>query len=293
MNARPNPASPAMVRRQLGAELRRLRTSRALKLEDVAAWVGVAPSTVSRIETGKAPARISYVRAMLDRFQVTDEDCLQELLTLASQGYRESWHAGHAGLLPAGAGDYLDLEIDASEIRAYAARSVPGFLQTAGYAAAARRASRPGLNGTDAAAWAGLQQRRQELLLAGRRQLRVIIEESALRGVIGSRGTMAGQLRHLTDVAVSAPVTIRVAPLAAARPVLSPPFTVLAFDSPSAATAVAWTSGLNAQVTVTTSPQDVAEATETFTALTRAALPPEESVRLIRHLAEQTPDTRA
>ncbi len=211
-------ASPAVVRLRLGADLRRLREAHSLRLEDVAVWLDVAPSTLSRIETGKAPARISYVRAMLDRYQVTDEDYRQKLLSLAGQGQRKSWWTGHADLLPPGAGHYLDLEIDADEIRAYATQTVAEFLQTTRYAAAACRASRPGLNGNDADTWAALQQRRQELLLAAGRPLRLVIDESALRRVIGSPSTTEGQLRHLADVAASASVTIQVAPLAAAGP---------------------------------------------------------------------------
>ena len=45
--------------RQQRALERRLREARLLRLEDVAARLGVAPSTLSRIETGLAPARTS------------------------------------------------------------------------------------------------------------------------------------------------------------------------------------------------------------------------------------------
>jgi hypothetical protein len=50
-------ARPAAPRRILGAALRELREDRALRLEDAATRLGVAASTLSRIETGKAPAR--------------------------------------------------------------------------------------------------------------------------------------------------------------------------------------------------------------------------------------------
>ena len=53
---------PVMPRRRLGAELRRLREARFFRLEDVASVLDVAPSTLSRIETGKAPARTSVGR---------------------------------------------------------------------------------------------------------------------------------------------------------------------------------------------------------------------------------------
>lgn len=51
----------AVGRHGLGSELRALRQARSLRLEDVAAKLEVAPSTLSRIETGKAPTKMSYL----------------------------------------------------------------------------------------------------------------------------------------------------------------------------------------------------------------------------------------
>lgn len=48
------PADPAVSRHRLGTQLRQLRQARALRLADVAAELGIAGSTLSRIETGKA-----------------------------------------------------------------------------------------------------------------------------------------------------------------------------------------------------------------------------------------------
>ena len=282
---------PAVSRLRLGAELRVLREARSLRLEDVAARLDVAPSTLSRIETGKAPARTSYVAMMLDIFGVTDTGQRETLAGLARQGHRKNWFADHADLLPKGAGDYLGLEFAATSIRAYALQRVPGLLQTADYAAAACRATRPGLDRSGIEPLAAIQRRRQELLLAEGRELRLILDESALRRVVGTAGTTAGQLRHLAAIAASGPVTVQVVPLAAARTMLSPAFSMLTLGG-EPVTAVAWTSGLSGQVTVTTRAQDISHATETFDALTRAALAPDASTRLIGHLAGHFQDTR-
>jgi transcriptional regulator with XRE-family HTH domain len=56
---------PTVRRRRLGTELRRLREANSIKLEEVAEQLGVAPSTLSRIETGKAPTRSAYLSEML------------------------------------------------------------------------------------------------------------------------------------------------------------------------------------------------------------------------------------
>ena len=61
---------PTVRRRRLGTELRRLRESSGYKLEEVAAQLGVAPSTLSRIETGKAPTKSAYLNQMLETYGV-------------------------------------------------------------------------------------------------------------------------------------------------------------------------------------------------------------------------------
>ena len=56
---------PTVRRRRLGIELRKLRESNGYKLEEVAAQLGVASSSLSRIETVKAPTKSSYLNEML------------------------------------------------------------------------------------------------------------------------------------------------------------------------------------------------------------------------------------
>ena len=229
---------------------------------------------------------------LLDLYGVAGEKQREALASLARQGQRKNWWADHGNLLPAGAADYYDLEASAASIRAYTAGAVHGLLQTADYAAAACRASVPGLSAEHAASLAAIQHRRQELMLGVGRELRLVLDESALRRVIGSAGTMFRQLSHLAEAAASDHVTIQVIPLGGAHAVLSPELTLLSFGS-EASTAAAWTSGIHGQVTVTTRVRDVHRAAGTFAALTRAALPPQASACLIRHLAETVPDTPA
>jgi ribosome-binding protein aMBF1 (putative translation factor) len=86
-------SGPAVLRHQLGTELRRLREASSLRLEDVATGLGLAPSTLSRIETGKAPARTSYVYTMLDIYGVHDSQQRRALIDTAREGQRKSWWA--------------------------------------------------------------------------------------------------------------------------------------------------------------------------------------------------------
>src|ERR1700678_4038470 len=84
-------AGPGIRRQRLGAELRRLREDRYLRLEDVAARLGGATSTVSRIESGLAPTRTSYLAVMLDLYGLDDPGERAILTDLARDGRRKGW----------------------------------------------------------------------------------------------------------------------------------------------------------------------------------------------------------
>lgn len=81
-----NARGPDLCRHRLGSELRRLREAASLRLEDVAAALEVAPSTVSRIETGLQPTRTSFVYLMLDMYRVEDLESRRRLVNMAIDG---------------------------------------------------------------------------------------------------------------------------------------------------------------------------------------------------------------
>jgi transcriptional regulator with XRE-family HTH domain len=278
--------SVGLSRHRLGSELRRLRAACGLPLEDAAARLDLAPSTLSRIETGKASIRTSYLGLLLDLYQVSDADQRNALAGLARQGQRKDWWADHKGLLPARAGEYLGLETAASQVRGYAVQTLPGLLHTREYAVAACQATRPGLTADQVSALVLLLARRQELVLRGAARVDLVIEEPALRTVLGSARVMAGQLEHILDLAARGSATVRVAEHARNRTVLSQPFALLTMPAPAGPVA-AWCSGLNGQITVTTRARDIGAAQAAYAALTGTALSPAASVRLIGKLARQ------
>src|ERR1700751_4442805 len=95
---------PTVRRRRLGTELRRLRDSAGYKLEEVAGLLGVAPSTLSRIETGKAPTKSAYLSHLLELYRVTDPGQRQILVDMAREGHRKGWWAAYDDVLPSGLG---------------------------------------------------------------------------------------------------------------------------------------------------------------------------------------------
>jgi transcriptional regulator with XRE-family HTH domain len=63
-----------MLRRQLGAELRRLRERAQRTVADVAAELGWSESKLSRIETANTSIRSADLQRLLGTYKVTDQE---------------------------------------------------------------------------------------------------------------------------------------------------------------------------------------------------------------------------
>lgn len=273
--APPGPAS----RHLLGARLRKLRTARSLRLEDVAARLEVAPSTLSRIETGQAPLRTSYLYVMLDLYGITDPAERTELADQARQGQRKSWWDEYADLLPVSAGHYLALESAAAAVRSYHPQTVPGLLQTPAYAAA--YAARPGLAPARASLAALQARRRTEIARHGTPHVHLIIDRTALTRPVAPAEVMAAQIQYIASSLPASPaLTIQVT--GPSSPVLSPGFTLFSFP---AKPSVGCCPAPGGEVVTTTSRDALTAMNLTWHALTRAALTPADAAELLGQLA--------
>ncbi len=276
-------AGPTIRRRRLGIDLRRLREQSSLRLEEVAQHLGVAPSTLSRIETGKAPTRTSYLALMLDLYGVDDPEQRRLFMDSAREGQRKGWWAGSDELLPTGTGSYLGLEAEASAVRAFQTQVVPDLVRTQAYARAVVTASRPELAPEQVDRVVAVQLRRQDVLQGSDPiQLRLILDESVLLRAIGPASVMREQLERLLAAGSQPTVTIQVLGLAAAeRPVLAGSFGILGFAEPDDQD-VAYAEGLRGQVLLEQRAAEVHAMRLMFDALSRSARSPRESARLIR-----------
>jgi|HubBroStandDraft_1064217.scaffolds.fasta_scaffold36369_2 transcriptional regulator with XRE-family HTH domain len=276
---------PTICRHRLGAELRKLRESLGYRLEDIAARLDVAPSTLSRIETGKAPARTSYVQVMLDSYGLDDAGQRSYLEDLAREGQRKGWWADHDDILPHGAGEYVGLEAAARKVLTFAVQTIPSLLQTPGYAEAVIRATRPDLTSDQVQALVMVTLRRQELA-RGHRKLHAVIDESALLRSLGSPAVMTAQLDHLTTAAADPLTTVQVLCLKTPQHVISPGFTILGFTD-HAYTDVGSHSGDDGHITITTDHDTVQRLQRTFLTLARQAAPAPRTAELIHELRKQ------
>jgi transcriptional regulator with XRE-family HTH domain len=270
---------PTIQRHRLGAELRRLREARVMRLEDVAIHLGVATSTISRIENGKAPTRTSYLTLMLDLYGVDDQEERQALVDAARAGQRKEWWAEYEDVLPSGAGQYLGLEAAAAKVCSYSLLTVPGLLQTEEYAAAVIRATRPELNKRQVDRLVTVQLRRQDLARANSPKIHAIIDESVLRRLMYSPDVMAGQLAHLLASLEILCAEVQVIKLDAIQTILSYPFAVLSLPGGKDAAAVSTTNGK--QPRLSKHAADVNTASRAFDRLSQIALTCTKSARLI------------
>lgn len=278
---------PTTRRRRLGTDLRRLRESKSLKLEDVAVVLGVAPSTLSRIETGKMPTRTSYLTVMLDLYGIADEDARRELIDLAHEGQRRGWWAEAADLLPPGYGTYLDLEAEAAQVRAFQVLVVHGLVRTPAYTRAVIAGERPELTSQQVRLLGSVETLRAQALGTDRStRLHLILDESALLRAVGPEPLMRGQLEHLLAVAQQPNVTIQVLRLSqpSRPPVLTGTFSILSFADPGGAE-VLCADGLRGRVFLEERAAGVRAMTATFESLSETACTPDQSGDLIAELA--------
>jgi transcriptional regulator with XRE-family HTH domain len=278
---------PTVRRRRLGTELRRLRESAGYKLEEVAGMLGVAPSTLSRIETGKAPTKSAYLSHLLELYQVTDTGQRQVLVDMAREGHRKGWWAAYDDVLPSGLDVYVGLEAEASGLRSYEISVVHGLLQTADYARAVLRASAPRHTADQIERLVDLRLERQRRLDEDPPpDLWVIHDEAVIRRTVGGRAVMRHQLAHLLAVAGLPGVTLQVLPFdSGAHAGHDGPFSIIAFHDRSDSEVVYVESA--AGPIYLEKDRDIRARAGVFDRLRAAALPPEASLDLISKAARE------
>lgn len=229
------PVGPTVRRRRLGTELRRLRETHSLKLEEAAETLGLAPSTLSRIETGKAPTRAAYLVAMLDMYGVTDTGQRQVLAEMAREGHRKGWWSAYDDVLPTGFGIYVGLEAEAAALRAFEDQVVHGLFQTEEYARAVTAAVRRRSTADQVDRMVRMRLQRQELFTReDPPELWLILSEAVIRRPVGGPAVMCRQLDRLLGAGQCPSVTLQVLPLSTgAHPALNGPFCILQFPERS------------------------------------------------------------
>lgn len=204
-----------------------------MSLEAVAEELGWSTSKISRIELAKIAVTPADVRALLGALEAVSDE-VDTLVSLASEDRQPGWWRQYAEVLPEWFAGFLSLESEAARLLAYEQEVIPGLLQTEDYAAEILRHS-PYTPLPDEAARAAELRRARQVRLTGDDpvHLDVVINEGALRRVVGGPEVMREQLRHLAQASERPNVVVRVLTFeAGAHPGVDGSFTVLEFSDP-------------------------------------------------------------
>jgi transcriptional regulator with XRE-family HTH domain len=221
--------NPTVRRRRLGQELRRLREVKGMTAEEVAERLLVSQSKISRLENGRRSISQRDVRDLCGVYEVEDQRVVESLMEMARDSRQQGWW--HAfGDIPYSV--YIGLETDAESLRVYEPQIITGLLQTRSYAEALIQGALPETSAADIDKRVQVRMRRQERIAAENSPLRlwVVLDEAALRRVVGNNLVMREQLEHLAEMSQLPHVTVQVLPFGVgAHPGLNGQYAILEF----------------------------------------------------------------
>jgi transcriptional regulator with XRE-family HTH domain len=201
-----------MLRRQLGAELRRLRERAQRTVAEVAADIGWSESKLSRIETANTSIRSADLQRLLGIYKVSEQEN-SRLSAFANMARQRAWWEGYGDALLDPYKTLLGFESEAKAIYAYDAQLLHGLLQTNEYASAIIRAVSVGERPDVVEQRVAVRMARQAILTrVPPVELYVVIDEAVLRRPVGGGDVMGRQLRRLIEVSEQPAITLQVLP---------------------------------------------------------------------------------
>jgi transcriptional regulator with XRE-family HTH domain len=192
-----NDTNPA---KHFGRQMKKERTARGWTLREFSAHTGVGIGYASQIENGKRPPT--------ERVAIACDAAFPERRGWFLEYYTElsTWSE-----VPPAFKDWREREDRATRLHVWSPSIVDGFLQTEGYARSLLE-TYPGVTPDTVSARLADRMERQRRLFGRDVRLWFIVDELALYRCAGSPDAMAGQMRHLMDVAAMPQVTLQVLP---------------------------------------------------------------------------------
>ncbi|MDM4721191.1 helix-turn-helix transcriptional regulator [Micromonospora sp. WMMA1363] len=256
----------------LVAELRRARVRRGWSQDELARAVNYSPSMVSAVELGQQPPTGKYLE-QFDKALDTGGLYTRMLTDLVSLDRAQPWLRGRGAIVA-----------QAKVLRWFEPLYVPGLFQTEAYARAVFEAG--GLLEEEDV------ERRLNERMEGQRilydeeppRLVAVVDEAALRRQVGTRKTMCDQTSHLARTATEHPrVRLHVVPQSAQEhPGLGGPF-ILATLREGMELAFLATQVGGQELD---QPADLGRLQRVWEAILGEALPPQESLELVRKVTE-------
>jgi transcriptional regulator with XRE-family HTH domain len=279
---------PTAQRQLIGAALRRHRERLGYGLQDAASILECHLSKISRIETGHRRIRPKELRELLCEYGASEPE-IDALVAIARIGRGGNDWLDHMGqVLTPAAREYIQLEAAATQIQVWEPHQIPDLLQTTEYAAAIAAAV-PGYPADqDPMMLAAVMAARQRAVLDERQPaFTAVIDQAALYRVVGGPDIMRSQMRHLAQAADDKRhSTVQVLPFSsgACAASIGGPGIILRFaDFPGLG--VIYLPRFAYDGASLVDQAELTRYTAAFTHLTKAALSPADSARLLRELA--------
>ncbi|MDP9847342.1 helix-turn-helix domain-containing protein [Streptosporangium lutulentum] len=224
--------SPALRRRRLGMELRRLRENLNMTGDEVAERLEWSTAKVSRIENAKTLAGPADVEALIRLYKV-DEALQDVLVALRRDASRKGWWERYRNSIPDEYITLMGMEAEATLMQNWEPQIVPGLLQTEEYVRSLVQANQhagqvpPGR----LQELIDIRMERQRTLLHVPDPLThvSVFHESVLRNQYGDARVMRDQLAHLIEVSRLEHVEMRILPQDVPPPVSTGSFVHLKF----------------------------------------------------------------
>ncbi|MGW2764921.1 helix-turn-helix domain-containing protein [Streptomyces sp. NPDC001275] len=276
--------NPTVRRRRLGQELRRLRELKGMTAEEVAERLLVSQSKISRLENGRRSISQRDVRDLCGVYEVEDHRIVDSLMQMAKDSRQQGWWHSF-GDIPYSV--YIGLETDAASLRIYDPQVVPGLLQTRQYAEALIAGALPETAPADIEKRVQVRMRRQERISAAENPLRLwtVLDEAALRRIVGSPALMREQMEHLVEQSRLPHVTVQVIPFdMGAHPGLNGQYAILEFPD-TADSSVVYIEGVTSDLYLEKA-NDVQKYSVMYEHLRAQALNVEQSRQFIADIAK-------
>ncbi|MFI5490963.1 helix-turn-helix domain-containing protein [Actinoplanes sp. NPDC051859] len=206
--------SPTVRRRRLALTLRQLRDSAGLTAGDAARRVDHDASWLSRIESAEVRPHPNDVRALLSLYGVKDDQA-EAVIAVARQAKQRGWWQRYSEILPDWFSTYVGMESEASVIRTYECQMVPGLLQTEDYARTSFQGAPIPMRDDELQRQVALRLERQSVLSSSEPPvLRVVIDEGAVRRMVGGPAVMKAQIGRLIEDSQRSNIQILMLPYA-------------------------------------------------------------------------------
>lgn len=276
---------PILRAQWLGKHLREYRDAAGLTLRQAGDYLQRDAATISRLESGIIPARVSDVMALLNLYEIDDEQIRDGLEQLSRDIWRKGWWDGFSADSLGGMLDHAWLETRAKAVYSYEAMLIPGLLQIRDYASAVITAGAMGASARQVEQWIEFRMTRQGALDAETPpKLMAVLDEAVLHRAVGGPEVMRAQLEHLSEIISRPNVTLQVLPFAAgAHASLEGAFTVFRMPEPYSDVTYVETRG----GAVYTEADGAESFVQAYDLLLNAALTPDNSATVIRNAVDR------